>query len=117
MKERIIILFWLILFAGSGFSQCFPVDAGSPQSIDCNNPCVNLQANYTDISETTSYEVESIPHNPPINYDEVGGNAVSVNIDDAWSGTINLPFPFCFFGNVYNSIIIGSNGNLNLKRQ
>ena len=115
MKERIIILFWLILFAGSGFSQCFPVDAGSPQSIDCNNPCVNLQANYTDIRETTSYEVESIPHNPPINYDEVGGNAVSVNIDDAWSGTINLPFPFCFFGNVYNSIIIGSNGNLNLN--
>ena len=45
----------------------------------------------------------------------MGGTAVSVNIDDVWSGTINLPFPFCFYGNVYNSLLIGSNGNLNLN--
>jgi hypothetical protein len=32
--------------------------------------------------------------------------------DDMWSQVINLPFPFTFYGNVYNQCIIGSNGEI-----
>src|ERR1044072_4270217 len=32
--------------------------------------------------------------------------------DDQWSSVVNLPFPFTFYGNVYNQCIIGSNGGL-----
>jgi hypothetical protein len=32
--------------------------------------------------------------------------------DDQWSPVINLPFPFTFYGNVYNQCIIGSNGEV-----
>ncbi|MBK5285191.1 MAG: gliding motility-associated C-terminal domain-containing protein [Bacteroidia bacterium] len=32
--------------------------------------------------------------------------------DDQWSAVVNLPFPFTFYGNVYNQCIIGSNGGL-----
>ena len=30
--------------------------------------------------------------------------------DDQWSPVISLPFAFTFYGNVYNSLIVGSNG-------
>ena len=30
--------------------------------------------------------------------------------DDQWSSIVNLPFPFTFYGNVYNQCIVGSNG-------
>lgn len=32
--------------------------------------------------------------------------------DDQWSPIINLPFPFTFYGSVYNQCIIGSNGEI-----
>ena len=40
---------------------------------------------------------------------------MSVNIDDVYSNVITLPFPFCFYGVTYNSLIIGSNGNINFN--
>lgn len=30
--------------------------------------------------------------------------------DDSWSGTVNIGFPFSFYGNTYNQCVIGSNG-------
>jgi hypothetical protein len=30
--------------------------------------------------------------------------------DDAWSGTVNIGFPFSFYGNTYSQCVIGSNG-------
>ena len=32
------------------------------------------------------------------------------NLDDSFSGIIDLPFKFCFYGQVYNQLVIGSNG-------
>ena len=43
------------------------------------------------------------------------GNWTNLQLnDDQWSASINLPFPFTFYGNVYNSCIIGSNNVLSL---
>ncbi|RZJ69176.1 MAG: gliding motility-associated C-terminal domain-containing protein, partial [Flavobacterium sp.] len=58
----------------------------------------------------TSYEVESIDYNPP--FPSTGGTQTSVNTDDVWSPVIDLPFDFCFFGEVYDSAQVGSNGML-----
>mgnify|MGYP006197616187 FL=1 len=30
--------------------------------------------------------------------------------DDVWSGTVNIGFPFSFYGNTYSQCVIGSNG-------
>ncbi|MCB0539712.1 MAG: SprB repeat-containing protein, partial [Bacteroidetes bacterium] len=57
----------------------------------------------------------SIPYAPPIAYNAPGGTGISVNTDDVWSGVINLPFPFCFFGQTYNSAVIGSNGAISFN--
>ena len=82
----------------------------SPGVIDVcpDDNCVNLAATYTDSYDTTSYNVFSTPYAPAFPF--TGGTQVSVNTDDVWSGNIAIPFKFCFYGNVYNSLNIGSNG-------
>src|SRR3569832_1063616 len=32
--------------------------------------------------------------------------------DDYWSGVINMPFPFTFYGNTYNQCLVGSNNEI-----
>lgn len=116
-----IILFSIFVFKlSSSYSQSIPcpfVNAGPDQTADCSTAqgCSNLTATFLDIRETSSYTVESIPHAPPIPYNQSGGTGVSINTDDVWSNSINLPFTFCFFGQTYNQLLIGSNGNLSFN--
>ncbi len=78
--------------------------------LNCNaSTCTTLEANYIQLGQTTNYTVQSIPYNPPYQYGCLQ-NSVSINIDDVWSSSINLPFNFCFYGNTYNKCLIGSNG-------
>lgn len=114
----------LLLGYHLGYSQfpgCPAVTVTNPQGLanssnvidlDCGTSCVDLVADPFHAGETTSYIVESIPHTPPIPYDQPGGNPVSVNIDDRWSSAVNLPFNFCFYGQTYTNCIIGSNGSI-----
>jgi hypothetical protein len=121
-----------ILFAGSlsGFAssgtfnvcsdypldfQCVDVDPPGCPSIyagediinSCMDPCVDLEATVFETGETNSYAVESIPYAPVIPYED--GVQVSIGIDDIWSYEIPLPFDFCFFGNSYTRMLVGSN--------
>jgi len=89
------------------------LSGANPDPIACDAPstCTTLEANYLKLGQTTNYTVESITYAPPYQF-ECLANPVSVNIDDVWSEEIYLPFSFCFFGNTYNSCLIGSNGTL-----
>jgi hypothetical protein len=51
------------------------------------------------------YSVNQISYLPENNT----GTPVLVNLDDIWSGVIQLGFNFCFYGITYNQCIIGSN--------
>ena len=77
--------------------------------------CVDLEATYLILGQTTNYSVESITYSPPPYQFGCLANPVSVNIDDVWSPVINLPFTFCFYGNTYNSCVMGSNGVLSFN--
>lgn len=87
------------------------LNGADPIPLDCNSvaTCVDLEATYLQLGDTSSYTVESIPYAPPYQFNCLQ-NPVSVNIDDIWSPVINIPFDFCFYGNTYNSCIMGSNG-------
>ncbi|WP_256371351.1 GEVED domain-containing protein, partial [Flavobacterium sp. H122] len=86
------------------------LNGADPTPISCTSGnCVNLEASYLKLGETTNYTVESIPYAPPYQFNCLR-NPVSVNEDDVWSPVVNLPFNFCFYGNSYNSCTIGSNG-------
>lgn len=109
-RTQALALFSFILISFSAFAQgpgCPNVSAGSDVELDCGEPCTDLTASYLDTGETSSYAVSSIPYDPPFPF--TGGTPVSVNTDDVWSDAIELPFDFCFFGETYSEMVIGSN--------
>lgn len=113
-KFKPLFYLLIILISFKGFAQDADsanpyIDAGDDITIDCGEDCVELTADYLDTGETTSYEVSSIPYDTSYPFRDLE-NRVSVNIDDRWSSVINLPFDFCFFGNIHSQMIIGSNG-------
>ncbi|MEO8934410.1 MAG: T9SS type A sorting domain-containing protein [Xanthomarina sp.] len=81
--------------------------------MDCISGCSNLTVNFPAIQETTDYEVESIPFNPPSSFN--GLQNVDHGIDDRWSDVINLPFDFSFFGNTYSALLFSPNGAVTFK--
>lgn len=83
------------------------VNAGDDVTLDCGEECTELTASYLHTGDTETYSVSSIPYAPPFPF--TGGTPVSVNIDDRWSNAITLPFEFCFYGQVYTQMVIGSN--------
>ncbi|BCY28414.1 hypothetical protein KK2020170_12820 [Flavobacterium okayamense] len=99
-----------VVSGGLGLSGADP----APFNCTDTSTCVDLEATYLDLGETTDYIVEPILYNPPFAFDGLA-NPVSVNTDDVWSPLINLPFDFCFYGNTYNQCTIGSNGILSFN--
>ncbi len=87
---------------------CPNINAGNDATVNCDNACVQLSASYLRTGATTSYVVSSIPYNPPYPFNQ--GTNIIMDIDDTWSPLLNLPFDFCFFGQSYNKVSVGSNG-------
>ncbi|CAN5896134.1 hypothetical protein BH11BAC7_BH11BAC7_19510 [soil metagenome] len=111
MKNISAIFITVISFfisTGTIFSQASacPQVTVAPVPTSCPGDCVSLTATVQGSVATTSYTVSGIPYSP---YSYTTGTPVLINIDDTWSGIINMPFCFQFFGNTYNRIVIGSN--------
>jgi len=110
MKSKLIFLSILSVFTVlKAYSQpgCPSINAGPDQSLSCTTPCANLAATVLAPGATTGYTVTQIPYNPPAAYNT--GTAILVHTDDLWSSVITLPFNFCFYGNLYSSVVVGSN--------
>lgn len=112
MKSSLSLLLVLFLLLSHNLAAqapgCPDVDAGPDQTLDCVTSCTNITATIFQSGETSDYTVSSIPFAPPFPF--TGGNQVFINIDDRWTNVINLPFNFCFYGNMYNRVIVGTNG-------
>lgn len=109
MKKLIAIFVGFFFVSPSLFAQgtaCPDVVAGPDTSLCGTGGCVTLNASIQGTVSTSSYTVGSIPYNP---FPWEGSNSVLINIDDVWDNVIPLPFCFDFFGQTYNSIVIGSN--------
>ncbi len=93
-----------------GHSQtgCANVDAQEDVTVSCDEPCTNLEAIPFEVGGTETYEVSSIPFAPPFPIN--AGTSLFIGVDDTWSAALALPFSFCFFGNTYSSVVVGSNG-------
>ena len=103
----IILHFQLLLLAQ--YPGCPNIFVGNDTVIPCG-ASLDINASVLHTGETDTYLVSSVPYVPPFPF--TGGTPVSVNTDDVWSGIINLPFTFCFYGQAKNQVIVGSNGLL-----
>jgi len=90
-------------------SGCPNINAGPDFTIPCTQSCASLLATYFESGNTNSYAVNQVAYNP---FSYTTGTSVFVGQDDIWSGVINLPFTFCFFGNPYTQLVVGANGIL-----
>ncbi|MDA0325662.1 MAG: gliding motility-associated C-terminal domain-containing protein, partial [Bacteroidetes bacterium] len=96
-------------------NECSIVYAGEDTTFcSDNDPATVLTASYHIAGQdTTSYDVTSLDECPaPI---LEGGTPTSIDTDDIWSDAIDLGFDFCFFGETYSQILIGSNGVLSFE--
>jgi gliding motility-associated-like protein len=107
-NKSLLFIFFIVDIANVSAQLCPNLTVPANISI-CQGQCANLSASIDGGYSSNSYLVQSIPYTP---YPYSGGTGVSVNTDDVWSGIINLPFCFNYFGNTYNSCILGSNGQL-----
>ena len=90
-------------------NECSMIFAGPDATFDCNNNSVDLTASFQVTGQDFNvYEINALSTcpTPPT----TGGTPTSLDIDDTWSDVVDLEFDFCFFGGVYNQIVIGSNG-------
>ncbi len=77
--------------------------------LPCGGSCVSISAQLPHIKQTTAYVVTR-PDYVPFAYTTAGGTEVTpIYIDDTWSPAIGLPFPFCYYGSSYSSLLMGSN--------
>ena len=90
--------------------SCFNVSAGNDTTISCLQYCLDLHAKIPDLRTSEDYQVVSIPYAPYAYVTPFGTTDPLVNADDHFSDSFALPFPFCFYGNTYSKIAVGSNG-------
>lgn len=97
---------------GRAYAQgCIPTSFnGLVYDYVCPQICSTLTSQIIHIKGTDNYTVNTIPHTPYPWVTATGTELIELYADDRFSSIINLPFPFCFYGSVYNSCVVGSNG-------
>jgi len=107
MKKTILFILLFIVFYAEAQNNIPSFTIVNPGNLCNNGDCIALTTNYLDIKNTTDYTATSVNYNPLLSF--TGGTVIEVNLDDQFT-SVSLPFSFCFYGNVYQNIAIGSNG-------
>ncbi|MCX6315725.1 MAG: gliding motility-associated C-terminal domain-containing protein [Bacteroidetes bacterium] len=99
-------------FIPPGYAQnCIPTTLNGRQiTIACPQACTNISYQVPHIKNSTDYLIQSIPYQPYVFTTPGGNEPVEIYVDDKFSHLLNLPFPVCFYGGLYNSFVVGSNG-------
>ena len=117
----IVIIKSLFFMNNTSFAQaaiCPALITNSP-AVPCTSPCTTLSVTPTSyLATTTAYSLAPVTYSP---FPYTGTNVLFLGVpwaaatDDTYSGSITLPFNFCFFGNTYNQIVVGTNGNISFN--
>ena len=109
---------FITLFSINAFCQ-IGVIIEEPTIICHPGDCTVLNTNIPSLYQTTNYSVSAIPYNPnvPFQWDGITDHIINASSDDVWSSIVNLPFTFCFYGNNYNQLLVGSNGVVTFNTQ
>lgn len=122
---RYALAFLVVMCTHAAYSQCPNVTIhervdhrpsrlcranGWDTVVNCRNKTIVMNA---DLYVTTqhfngTYLVEEIPYNPPESF--TFGTRMPIGTDDDFGPTVQIRFPFCFFGYQKSQITLGANG-------
>jgi gliding motility-associated-like protein len=117
--------FVAILFAIIGCSQQYSFSQtcrrsdinGTTINLLCNQVCTTLVFKVPHIKQTSNYLLTTIPFAPYAFTTPTGTEVTSIYVDDTWTAPIpSTPqtpqFNFCYYGNLFQSLLMGSNSAL-----
>ncbi len=110
---QILSLFNCLIFLSGRLAaqSCIPTNInGSVINFACNQPCSGLNFQIPHIKSSDDYTLVSIPYSPYPFVTPTGNEPTETYIDDQFSHLYNLPFRVCFYGSLFNSFVVGSNG-------
>lgn len=112
----LLVLTFSIFFAKSQeLSYTCPKDT----ILGCNASCMTLKARFPDVralgTDYTFKEVTAESVCRPYVDPGVVGPSTNLTIDDTYSTAIPLPFPFTFYGTVYNQVYASANGYITFQ--
>ena len=112
--RRILLLTIFALSIYTSQSQNLSFSCPKDSILGCNASCLTIKGQFPDIrSLATDYSFQNVSAASACRpYVDPGGPGPSTNltIDDTYSSVINLPFNFVFYGTVYNSLVVSTNG-------
>ena len=78
-------------------------------TLPCGTNCTTITAQVPHIKQTTGYVITN-PGYVPFAYSTPAGTEVTaIYTDDTWSPVISPGFNFCYYGNTFSSLLMGSN--------
>jgi gliding motility-associated-like protein len=101
----------LVLPASISAQSSLVINAGPDTTLPCGENCFIYTPKLPSLKSTEDYRVVSIPYNPYA----YTTNAPALTLpcqekDDKYYASSALWFPFCFYGQSYQSVVIGTNG-------
>lgn len=115
--KKYVLMFTAIALSSNAFPQASPlvhVNIDAPYGVCDPDTCVTLTASLANAKETTGYDVNQINYQNLYPY--TGGTVIPPTDDDLFGPAFPLGFNFCFYGNTYTSIYIGTNGVISFNQ-
>jgi len=82
-------------------------------NLPCGTNCTNITAVVPHIKNSSDYVITSPAYQPFAWVTATGIDVTSLinsfGNDDQWTSVIGVPFPICYYGTSYSSLIIGTN--------
>lgn len=106
---QILLLFTIVsnVHAQSGIA----INAGPDTTLPCGSSCFNYKIKIPSLKTTDDYRVTSIPYNPlPFVTTTPALTLPCPEQDDKFFDVSAFAFDFCFYGETFQSLVIGTNG-------
>jgi gliding motility-associated-like protein len=112
MMRKLIFTFVLlaVLFVAGGQNPATTFTIANRNiNLACGTPCTSFSVQVPHIKQTTGYVITNPSYVPFPFTTPTGTEVTAIYVDDTWSAAITPGFPFCFYGNTFQSLIMGSN--------
>jgi gliding motility-associated-like protein len=111
LRKLMITVCFLFLTRTLKAQNCIPTNInGTVFNFVCNQVCADLNFQIPHLKSTDDYTLVTVPYAPYPYTSPFGVEDNNLYNDDEYSFLINLPFPVCFYGSIYNTGVVGSNG-------